>query len=368
MRIEKVDLYRVRLPLVHEFETSSHRKSSIEHIIVRLTDSSGLFGWGEIASPSAPYYGSETVDTAMLIARDYLMPLVVDTSWDHPAELTRRWGVIRGHEFAKAGFDIAAWDLYAATEKMSLSQALGGTRQEVFAGVSLGIEATIDQLLEQIQHQVDEGYSRVKLKIKPGWDVIPVRETRAAFPTLLLHVDANGSYSPDAETSLQMRTLDEFSLAMIEQPFSPRDFISHAELAKTLNTPICLDESIVTTADLLTMVALSAGTVLNIKVSRMGGLTSALAAYSIAREHNIEVWCGGMHEFGIGRAANIALSSLSDFTYPSDVSGSSKYYEQDVIEPEITASRGTVSVPQSVGLGCRVILERIEAGLVRDFT
>ena len=359
MRVTNIDLFRVSLPLVHEFETSSHRKSAIEHILVRMMDESGECGWGEIASPSAPYFCAETVETAELIARTYLLPLTVSHDWTHPAQLAGRWRIVRGHEFAKAGFDIAAWDLWSKLQGLSLSTALGGTRRRVAAGVSLGIETTLERLLEQVQLHVDGGYSRVKLKVKPGWDVEPVRAVREAFPGILLHVDANGGYAPDRESFARLARLDGYELAMIEQPFAPREFVAHAELRRMVSTPLCLDESVVDIGDLTTMISLQAATILNIKVSRMGGLTPALDAYRVAQDNGVSVWCGGMHEFGVGRAANVALSSLADFPYPSDGSGSDKYYKRDVIEPEIVAVGGLVDVPQGVGIGHEVSMERI---------
>ncbi|MET0989607.1 MAG: o-succinylbenzoate synthase [Glaciihabitans sp.] len=355
MNIVGVSLFVTRLPLVHGFETSSHRKSHLDHILVRFTDESGAEGWGEIASATDPFYSSETVDTALLIARTYIVPAVIGHEWQTPAELATTWARVRGHEFAKAGFDMAAWSLYTSSRGESLSAALGGTRTEVAAGVSLGIEASIDALLGEVGRHVDARYRRVKLKIKPGWDVEPVRAVRAAFPQQDLHVDANGIYADTEETTALMRQLDEHSLSMIEQPYGPRDFVAHSRLQQVLETPICLDEGVVDLDDIGTMVALGAGRILNIKVSRMGGLTTAIAAHDLAREAGIPVWCGGMHEFGIGRAANVALSSLPGFSYPSDVSASEKYYEKDVIEPPVTAENGMVQVPHGAGLGFAVL-------------
>lgn len=355
MKIVGVSLFVTRLPLVHGFETSSHRKSHLDHILVRFTDESGAEGWGEIASATDPFYSSETVDTALLIAKKYIVPAVIGHEWETPAELATTWARVRGHEFAKAGFDMAAWSLYTSSRGESLSAALGGTRTEVAAGVSLGIEASIDALLVEVGRHVDAGYRRVKLKIKPGWDVEPVRAVRAAFPQQDLHVDANGIYADTEETTALMRKLDEYALSMIEQPYGPRDFVAHSRLQQVLETPICLDEGVVDLDDIGTMVALGAGRILNIKVSRMGGLTTAVAAHDLAREAGIPVWCGGMHEFGIGRAANVALSSLPGFSYPSDVSASEKYYEKDVIEPPVTAENGMVQVPHGAGLGFTVL-------------
>ncbi|PXA71770.1 o-succinylbenzoate synthase [Cryobacterium arcticum] len=355
MKVVGVSLFVTRLPLVHGFETSSHRKSHLDHILVRLTDASGAVGWGEIASASDPFYSSETVDTALLVARKYIVPAIIGHEWETPADLATTWARIRGHEFAKAGFDMAAWSLYSGMRNEPLSVTLGGTRTEVAAGVSLGIEASIDALLAEVSRHVDAGYRRVKLKIKPGWDIEPVRAVRAAFPEQDVHVDANGIYRDTDETTALMRGLDEFSLSMIEQPYGPRDFVAHASLQAKLATPICLDEGVVDLDDIGTMIALGAGRILNIKVSRMGGLTVALAAHDLARDAGIPVWCGGMHEFGVGRAANVALSSLPNFSYPSDVSASEKYYARDIISPPVTATDGMVTVPTGPGLGHEVL-------------
>ena len=359
LKVVAARLHRVRLPLVHEFQTSSHRKAVLDHILVELEDASGAVGWGEIASPSEPYYAPETVETCWHIASDYLLPAVLGQTWERPEQVSQLWAKVRGNQFAKAGVDIAAWVLWSAVRGVSLASALGGTRTSVVAGVSLGIEPTIDDLLAEVDRQVDAGYPRVKLKIAPGWDVEPVREVRAAYPDLDLHVDANGIYSEEHLDVL--RSLDEFGLTMIEQPFAPRNLLAHARLQKTMSTPICLDESVETLDDLETALSVEALRVLNIKVSRMGGLTAARAAHDRAQQAGIPVWCGGMHEFGIGRAANVALSSLPGFTLPSDVSASAKYYTQDVIKPPVVAAQGVVQVPTATGLGHTVDTDLIAA-------
>ncbi|RZU03636.1 O-succinylbenzoate synthase [Kribbella rubisoli] len=365
LKIVAARLHRVRMPLVHEFQTSSHRKAFLDHILVELEDASGATGWGEIASSSDPYYAPETVESCWHIASQYLLPAVLDRPWTHPDQLAAVWSKVRGNNFAKAGVDTAAWVLYAGANSVPLATALGGKRTEVVAGVSLGIEPTIDDLLTQVDTQVAAGYPRVKLKIAPGWDVEPVRAVRAAYPDLDLHVDANGIYTADDLKLLQ--ELDEFGLTMIEQPFAPRDLLTHARLQRTIETPVCLDESIETVDDLQTALQLEALQVLNIKVSRMGGLTPAREAHDRAQAAGIPVWCGGMHEFGIGRVANVALSSLAGFTLPSDVSASEKYYARDVIEPAVVAVEGVVQVPGGTGLGHAVDRALIEANTVAEF-
>lgn len=354
MRVVAATLHTVRLPLVHEFTTSSHAKRHLDHVLVELTDASGLVGWGEIASASHPYYGPETVETTILIAQRYLLPSLLGAEWQHPAEAARLWAKVRGNEFAKAGVDMACWALFAEMSGEPLAKLLGGTREKAATGVSLGIEPTIGALVEQVAAQIEAGYRRVKLKIAPGWDVEPVAAVRASFGDHDLHVDANGAYPADDDSFEIMRALDAYELTMIEQPFAPRNFVDHARLQSQLDTPICLDESVETLDDLRTMLTLEAGRVLNIKVSRMGGLTPSVAAHDLAVEAGIPVWCGGMHEFGIGRAANVALSALPGFTLPSDVSGSAKYYARDVIVPPVETTDGYVHIPTTPGLGFAV--------------
>ncbi|MEH1099607.1 o-succinylbenzoate synthase [Micromonospora sp. CPCC 205561] len=359
-RIGTVELRRVRLPLVRRFRTSSHAKAELEHILVVLTDTDGAVGWGEIASPSGPFYSAETVESCWAVARDHLAPLALRTDWKHPAELAAALGKVRGNAFARAGFDIAAWALWSAAAGVPLAYALGGRRDHVEAGVSLGIEPTVDDLLAQVGLRVEEGYRRVKLKIAPGWDVEPVRAVRAAHPDVPLHVDANGAYEDIPAHRAVLEQLDELGLLMIEQPFAPRALVAHAALQERIATPVCLDESVEEVDDLVTALRLGAGRILNIKVSRMGGLTHAVRAHDLAYEHGVPVWCGGMHEFGIGRAANVALSALAGFTLPSDVSGSDRYYARDVTTRPIASAEGLVEVPTAPGLGWEADLPYVE--------
>lgn len=372
MRVTEIVLHDVELPLVHSFETSSHRKSSLRHLLVEMTgegNGTTVTGWGEIASPSGPYYASETTSIAWDVTRQYLIPAVLGGEWDHPDEIDGYYAKIRGHFFAKAGINMAAWSLWTAARGVPLAEALGGTRQSVVAGVSLGIEPSIEELVKQVDKHVAAGYPRVKLKIAPGWDVEPVRAVRAAYPELDVHVDANGAYpgSADAEDAFAVfRELDPFGLTMIEQPFHPRNLLDHARLTELIETPVCLDESVETLDELRTALALKAGSILNIKVSRMGGLTVAREAHRIASEAGWPVWCGGMHEFGVGRLANVAISSLPGFSLPSDVSASEKYYARDIIDPPVTAEQGVVSVPGVAGLGAEVLPEVVAENETRQ--
>ncbi|WP_329522198.1 o-succinylbenzoate synthase [Spirillospora sp. NBC_01491] len=359
--VAAVEAFRLSLPLVHSFQTSSHRKSHLEHIVVRVAGADGTVGWGEIASPSDPYYCPETVDTCWMILQRYLAPALVGSEWDHPADAGRAWAKIRGHHFAKAGLDIACWDLWTRASGTRLADALGGTRDRVAAGVSLGIEPTVEELLAQVGRHVADGYRRIKLKIAPGWDVAPVRAVRAAHPDLAVQVDANGVYPETDEALATLRELDALGLLLIEQPFAPGALAAHARLAERIGTPVCLDESVDDLDQLDSAIALRAGTVLNIKVSRMGGLTAARAAHERAVAAGWRVWCGGMHEFGVGRAANVAIASLSGFDLPSDVSGSDKYYAHDIVAPPIRAVDGMVEVPSGPGLGHEVDEEFVRA-------
>lgn len=362
MRIVHVEAFRMRLPLVHEFETSSHRKSFLEHVLVRAEDESGLVGWGESASPSDPFYCPETVDTCSLLLGRYLAPALLGKRWELPEDAAALLGRVRGHHFAKAGLDMACWDLWARARKQSLARVLGGERPTIAAGVSLGIERSIDALLAEVARHVAGGYRRVKLKIAPGWDAEAVRAVRGAYPDLLVQVDANGAYTESPAHLAALQALDGAGLLMIEQPFERTNLLAAARLQRRLATPVCLDESIETIGELESALALGACRIVNIKVSRMGGLTAARAAHGLCRAREIPVWCGGMHEFGIGRAANVALASLPGFSLPGDVSGSDKYFAADIVHPPIRARAGEVEVPfGEAGLGHTVDEGRIRA-------
>lgn len=364
--LERVELYVVRLLLRHRFETSSHGKGELDHIVVRAIDDHGHEGWGEAASPTEPYYGPETVDTCWSLLTDHFVPAILGRPWASPDQASSAWRQIRGNHFARAALDIACWDLIARAGDQSVASLLGGTRGDVLAGVSLGIEPTLDALLEQIELHVANGYRRVKLKIGPGWDVVPAQAVRARYPDLPLQVDANGAYAgmDDLRT---FEALDELGLAMIEQPFPSDELLLHARLQERLRTPICLDESIASLGQARTALALDACRVVNVKVSRMGGIGPARDLHDLCRSAGVSVWCGGMHEFGIGRAANIALSSLAGFELPGDISGSDKYFESDIVDPLIRAADGRIEVPFGrPGLGFEPNVERISRLAIRS--
>ncbi|WP_435016941.1 o-succinylbenzoate synthase [Tundrisphaera sp. TA3] len=366
MRIDRIELKLVRVPLARTFRTSSSTKDHIDHILVRVVADDGSEGWGECASPYDPYYCPETTGTCWHLLEDFLGPLVLGKEWGTIDEFVSLYRLVKGNNFAKAGLEMACWDVLATRAGKPLASLLGGTRTEILSGVSLGIERDLDSLHEQIDRFLDEGYRRIKLKIAPGWDVEVVRAVRERHPGIALQVDANSAYTlADVD---RLKALDEFDLLLIEQPLSHDDIIDHARLQAELRTPVCLDESIHSAEDARKAIDLGACRIINIKVSRVGGLREAKKVHDLCLDRGIPVWCGGMHEFGIGRAANVAIASLPGFTLPGDVSGSDKYYREDLVEPAIVAVHGAVAVPTTPGLGHRPVLDRIARHTLKEAT
>jgi O-succinylbenzoate synthase len=366
--LRSVELFLVRLPLVRPFTTSSHTKSHLEHILLRVRDEDGNEGWGECASASDPYYCAETSETSWHILRDFLVPGVLGVTWDHPDDAAKTWKAVRGNNFAKAGLEMACWDLFSRVRGEPLARLLGGTRQEIHSGVSLGIEPTPAAIVETVAHYLDQGYKRIKMKIGPGRDVDFVRAVRDRWPEVLLMADANSAYTLDNPDHVAaLRALDDLNLMMIEQPLADDDIVDHAVLQASLRTPICLDESIHTVADARKALDLKSCGIINIKVSRLGGLSEARRVHDLCVERDVPVWCGGMHEFGIGRAANVTICSLPGFSLPGDVSGSDKAYREDIVDPPIRATQGAIAVPwDRPGLGFEANIERIKAATVRE--
>jgi O-succinylbenzoate synthase len=367
-RLQSVEMYLVRLPLIRPFTTSSHTKDHLDHILLRARDTEGAEGWGECASAADPYYCSETTESSWHILRDFLIPHVVGSAWEHPDDASQTWQAVRGNNFAKAGLEMACWDLYTRGAGQPLAGALGGTRKEIHSGVSLGIEPTIQGILEQVQRFLDQGYRRIKMKIGPGRDLAYLRAVRERWPDILLMADANSAYSlENPEHVKALRALDELQLMMIEQPLADDDIVDHARLQAELATPICLDESIHTVHDARKALDLGSCRIINVKVSRLGGLSEAKRVHDLCLGRDVPVWCGGMHEFGVGRAANVAISSLPGFTLPGDVSGSDRAYREDIVDPPIRARAGAIDVPcDRPGLGFDANLERIQARTVRQ--
>ncbi len=360
--IEKVEMRTVRLPLNEPFETSF---GSIDSRLIFLVsvEADGLTGWGEVVAAEEPRYSYETVGTAWHVIRDYLAPAMLSRPVAGLFDLSARFASFRGHNMAKAGLELAYVDLLARARKQSLSQLIGGSRACVPVGVSLGIQPTLDQLLARVDRYLAQGYQRIKLKIKPGWDIDVVGEVRRRHPEILLSVDANCAYTIADEKHL--RALDDFDLLMIEQPLDHDDLVDHAKLQSILTTPICLDESITSSARAKQALEMGSCRIINIKIGRVAGYSQALAIHDLCYSKSVPVWCGGMLESGIGRAHNIALASLPGFSLPGDISASSRYFARDVIIPEVSvAGDGTVEVPRGPGLGFEVDLDYIKANTV----
>ena len=363
VRIERVELRHIRLPLVHPFETSFGRQEERDVIIVKLF-SQGVVGYGETASMAGPWYSYETIETCWHVQRDFLIPMMLGREVESAAQLMDLFAPVRGHNMAKTGLEEAFWDLSARQDGVSLAQALRGIRDEIECGVSIGIQATLSDLLKRMEAFLAEGYRRIKIKIKPGWDLSVVREVRRAFPHIRLMVDANSAYTLD-DAALFV-ALDEYHLLMIEQPLGYDDIVDHARLQSQIQTPLCLDESIHTPDHARQALDLESCRIINIKPGRVGGLHRAKRIHDLCQERGAPVWCGGMLETGIGRAHNVALASLPNFQLPGDISASKRYYEQDLVWPpfEIT-SEGMMAVPRGPGIGVEVDEERLEKVTVR---
>jgi O-succinylbenzoate synthase len=363
MRIDRLELFLCRLPLVHFFETSFGRSYDRAFVLVRL-EGEGHEGWGEAVAEAHPYYSSETTETVWHIVHGFLAPLVLGRDFAHPRDVFPALRRVRGHNMAKAAVEMAAWDLYARAAGRPLSQVLGGTRTRIASGVSIGIQDSHEQLLETIERERAAGYQRIKIKIKPGWDVEVVEKVRARFGAIPLMVDANAAYR--LEDGPHLATLDRFDLMMIEQPLDYDDVMDHATLQRGLSTPICLDESIHTVRIARDAIAASACRIINIKPGRVGGHRQSIELHDLCAAHGIPVWHGGMLESGIGRAHNIHLSSLPNFRLPGDVAASRRYYQPDLIDPPIeVAPDGTIGVPDGPGIGVRIVRERVDAATLR---
>ena len=366
MRIDRITLREIRMPLVHPFETSFGRTTERRILLVEVEED-GAVGWGEVTCGERPFYNEEWVDAAWLILRDFVAPRVLNIDIASGADVAGRCSHIRGHQMARGGLETAAWDLEARKLGLPLWQHIGGSRTEIECGVSIGIQDSVEELLELIEREVRAGYQRIKIKIKPGWDVEVVRQVRTAFRKIRLMADANSAYTLSDAAHLQR--LDEFDLMMIEQPLSHDDIIDHARLQARLDTPICLDECIRTARHAEQAIEMKAGRIINIKLGRVGGFSEALLVHTVARDHGIPVWCGGMLESGIGRAHNIALSTLDNFTLPGDVSASKRYWKRDIIRPPVeVGSEGTITVRDEVGFGYELDHDYIDALSVREET
>ncbi len=364
-QIERIVLRRIRMPLVHFFETSFGRTYEREIVLVEVI-AEGVSGWGEITCGENPFYNEEWTDSAWLIARDYVAPRVLRHDFNDASQVADRTAHIRGHRMACGGVEAAIWDLEARRNEVTLAKQIGGgARVEIPCGVSIGIQDSVAQLIEKIGIEVAAGYQRIKMKIKPGWDVDVIREVRRAFPRIRLMADANSAYTlADAD---RLKCLDEFELMMIEQPLGHDEIIDHATLQAQLRTPICLDECIRTAHQAEQAIRMRACGIINIKLGRVGGFREAKRVHDVAQQHGIPVWCGGMLEAGIGRAHNIALSTLPNFILPGDVSASKRYWKRDIVSPAVEVSgSGTISVPTGPGFGYEIDHDFLKHVTVRE--
>ena len=359
MRLRKITLREIHIPLIAPFETS-FGSTSLRRILLVEADLDGISGWGESTAGENPYYSYETVETARHIIGDFLWPMLKGRELKAASEVFDLLAQVRGHNMAKAAVETAIWDAEAKQKNLPLAKLLGGARDEISSGVSIGIQPSIEVLIAKVEKELAAGYQRVKIKIKPGNDVEPARALRQRFPRLRLMVDANSAYS--LEDALLLQQLDQFFLIMIEQPLGYDDIYSHAALQRQLETPICLDECIHDIEHARAAIEIAACKIINMKLGRVGGHTAARRIHDLCQSKSIPVWCGGMLESGIGRAHNIAMSTLPNFTLPGDLSASRRYWAEDIIEPEVEVTpKGTIRVPTAPGIGYVPRLDRIEA-------
>lgn len=362
--IYKIELREIELPLKYPFETSFGRTTTRRILITRVFDKSGAFGYGECTAPEDPFYNHETIDTAWLIIKNYVAPLLSASRIERADEVNPALARIRGNRMAKGSIEAAVWDLEARLLNVPLWKHLGGSHTEISSGVSIGLQETTSALIEKVRTEIERGYQRIKIKIKPGRDVELVEAIRKEFPAVPLMVDANSAYTL-ADTDL-LKRLDRYNLMMIEQPLTPGDLVDHAKLQQELKTPVCLDESILTLADARHSYELGSCRIINVKLGRVGGHAEARLIQSYCSNRKMPVWCGGMLESGVGRAHNIAMSTLEGFTLPGDVSASSRYWEEDIIDPPVEVSaRGTIKPPDGPGIGFEVNEARIARALKR---
>lgn len=359
INLETIILHRLRMELNHPFSTSFGTMKEKDFFVIEMIDQDGYQGFGESVAFSSPWYTEETVKTTEHLMEDFLIPLLLEAPISHPDEVTTRFQCIRGNNMAKAALEGAVWDLYAKRKNQSLAECLGGTKKEIDVGISIGLQPTSQDLLRVIERSLIEGYKRIKIKIKPGNDIALLREVRRHFPDVPLMADANSAYSlHDIE---HLKKFDDLNLMMIEQPLGHDDILEHAKLQQQLQTPICLDESIHSLNDVKMAIELGSCKIINVKIGRVGGLTESKRINEYCKKHNISIWCGGMLEAGIGRAHNIAITTLDQFVLPGDTSASKRYWKQDIIEPEVTMENGLIHVPTDPGIGYKINWNALES-------
>jgi len=358
MKIEQITLYHIRMPLVSAFETSFGRETARDCILIEIS-AEGLTGFGECVADRDPGYSYETTGTAWHVLSEFIIPMMVGKDFFSPTDFQTNFDQVRGHWMAKAGLEMALWDLQGKAEGRSLRQLLDGVRSQVDVGVSVGIQDSPETLVKTVEGYLAQGYRRIKLKIKPGRDVAETQAVRRAFPEVRLQVDANSAYT--LESAAALHPLDALNLLLIEQPLFEDDLWDHSRLQAQFNTPICLDESITSARHARQALEMGACRVINIKAGRVGGLSQAIAIHDLCRERGVPVWCGGMLETGVGRASNLALASLPGFALPGDISASERYYLQDITHERFTLNAdSTIDVPSAPGLGVMVDREALE--------
>lgn len=368
LQINELRLQEIAMPLKSPFETSFGVTTTRRVLIVRAANGNGFSGFGECTAMDGPFYNHETVDSAWMVICGSIAPLLKKAEVTRADEVADALRTIQGNRMAVGAVETAIWDLESKQAETPLWKHIGGSRKEIDCGVSIGLQSSIDLLLEKVACELESGYQRIKIKIKPGHDIRLVEAVRKKFPDITLSVDANAAYSLNKDADL-FRELDKYGLLMIEQPLAPGALLGHAKLQSTLETPICLDESITSLEDAEQALEMDACRIINIKLGRVGGHVSARAIQELAAGKGIPVWCGGMLETGVGRAHNIAMSTLPGFTLPGDVSASSRYWEKDITDPLVEVSaEGTISVPDSPGIGYRVKEEGLEELSVRSET
>lgn len=364
MIISSVELREIRLPLIHFFETSFGRTSERRILLVHVIDADGAEGWGECTAGERPFYSDEWAETAWATINTFLAPMIVREEIDGAARVWELMRAVRGHRMAKAAIETACWDLEAKKLGVPLWKHLGGVHREIPCGVSIGIQETPEALIEKIERELAAGYQRIKIKIKPGWDLKIIRLMREKFPEIGLMADANSAYTL-ADVAL-FKEMDQYKLMMIEQPLAHDDLFDHAQLQRQIVTSVCLDESIHSSADARHAIDLESGRIINVKLGRVGGHAQARLVEQVCRENKIAVWCGGMLESGIGRAHNIAMATLAGFTLPGDVSASSRYWQEDIIDPPVTVSAaGTIAALDKPGIGFEVNRSRVDSLTIR---
>ncbi len=364
MKIKTIELIEIKMPLISFFETSFGRTYERQIILARVVDEQNNEGWGECTAGETPSYCEEWTNSCWEVLREILAPVVLDEEIETASQVWNLMKKVRGNRMAKAAIETAVWDLEAKKLNVPLWKHLGGINQEIACGVSIGIQDSVEQLFDKIQTELDTGYQRIKIKIKPDWDYQIIKKVREKFGDILLMGDANSAYSlNDIDLFKQM---DGFNLMMFEQPLAHDDIFDHAKLQREIKTPICLDESIHSAEDAGKAIELNACKIINIKLGRVGGHSEAKRVEEVCRKNNIPVWCGGMLESGIGRAHNIAMSTLGGFTLPGDVSASKRYWHEDIIEPEVSVTpNGSIIAPEKAGIGFEVKRNRIDKLTVR---